>query len=175
MSPTSCHCSTPRWRGAGGGAGAGAGGNDLLSHHTGRQYRRRWGVARPCSGWERVGPPRTRHRLLPRSRGPAAPDQTTEQVERAIGRGTRTSGGGNAAPSGLSTAALQPSRAFDARPIHQVISLGPYLLRVGDLILGRASHLDAVSAYRHRTTATQPCSWQNNWYTGGPSAPVLSY
>ena len=28
----------------------------------GRQYRRRWSVSRPCSGWERVGPPRARHR-----------------------------------------------------------------------------------------------------------------
>ena len=25
------------------------------------EYRRRWGVSRPCSGWERVGPPRPRH------------------------------------------------------------------------------------------------------------------
>jgi len=64
---------------------------------------------------------------------------------------------------------------FHARPIHQVISLGPYSLRMGDLILGRTSHLDAVSAYCCRTTATQPCSWRNNWYTGGPAAPVLSY
>ena len=23
-----------------------------------KQYRRRWGVSLPCSGWERVGPPR---------------------------------------------------------------------------------------------------------------------
>jgi hypothetical protein len=25
------------------------------------QYRRRCGVSRPCSGWERVGPPRSNH------------------------------------------------------------------------------------------------------------------
>ena len=25
------------------------------------QYRRRWGVSLPCSGWERVGPPRSNH------------------------------------------------------------------------------------------------------------------
>ncbi len=26
-----------------------------------KQYRRRWGVSLPCSGWERVGPPRQNH------------------------------------------------------------------------------------------------------------------
>jgi hypothetical protein len=25
------------------------------------QYRRRWGISLPCSGWERVGPPRSNH------------------------------------------------------------------------------------------------------------------
>jgi len=24
-------------------------------------------------------------------------------------------------------------------------------------------------------TATQRCHWRDNWYTGGPSNPVLSY
>ena len=46
---------------------------------------------------------------------------------------------------------------------------------VGDLILGRASHLDAFSAYPYRTSATQRCPWRDNWHTGGPSTLVLSY
>ncbi len=46
---------------------------------------------------------------------------------------------------------------------------------VGNLILERASRLDAFSAYPDRTSATQRCPWQDNWYTGGPSIPVLSY
>ena len=28
------------------------------------QYRRRWGVSLPCSGWERVGPPRLNHQKV---------------------------------------------------------------------------------------------------------------
>ena len=79
------------------------------------------------------------------------------------------------APSALSTASLRLLPAFHGRPIHQVISLGPYSLRMGDLILRWASHLDAFSAYPHGTTATERCSWQNNSSTGGPFAPVLSY
>ena len=92
-------------------------------------------------------------------------------------RGVDASGiaGARVAPSALSTPPLQPLRAFHAGPIHQLVSLGPYSLRMGDLILGRASHLDAVSAYRDRTTAIQQCPWQDNWCTGGPTAPVLSY
>src|SRR5262245_45005956 len=79
-------------------------------------------------------------------------------------------------PSALSTASLQPLPAFHVRPIHPVVYRGPYPLEVvGNLIWAQASRLDAFSAYPDRTSATQPCSWRNNWYTGGPSIPVLSY
>ena len=64
--------------------------------------------------------------------------------------------GARVAPSALSTPRLQRLPAFHPGPIHQLVSLGPYSLRMGDLILGRASHLDAFSAYRDRTTATEP-------------------
>ena len=63
--------------------------------------------------------------------------------------------GARVAPSALSTPPLQRLPAFHVGPIHQLVSLGPYSLRMGDLILGRASHLDAFSAYRDRTTATE--------------------
>ena len=80
------------------------------------------------------------------------------------------------APSALSTASLQPSPAFHVRPIHPVICRGPYPLdAVGNLIWAEASRLDAFSAYPTRTSATQHCRWHDNWDTGGPSIPVLSY
>jgi len=80
------------------------------------------------------------------------------------------------APSVLSTAQLSPLPGVHLRPIHQVISLGPYLAHpVGGLILGWASHLDAFSAYPLRTSATGPCRGRDNPSTGGPSIPVLSY
>ena len=111
MSPTSYRCSTPRrW----------AGGSDLLSHPPRGQYRRRWGVARPCSGWERVGPPRCSHRPPVRC--------NSAQWPRAASSVAPMGGGRPAAPSGLRTAALHRSPCLHARPIHQVISLGPYPL-----------------------------------------------
>jgi hypothetical protein len=36
------------------------------------QYRRRWSVSRPCSGWERVGPLRQRHQGLTLTPSPEA-------------------------------------------------------------------------------------------------------
>jgi hypothetical protein len=50
MSPTSCHCSTPRRRRT-----------DLLSQRSYRQYLRRCDVSRPGSGWVGVVPPRSPH------------------------------------------------------------------------------------------------------------------
>ena len=41
--------------------------------------------------------------------------------------------------------------------------------------MGRASHLDAFSAYLCQTSATQRCPWRDNWHTGGLSTLVLSY
>ncbi len=79
-------------------------------------------------------------------------------------------------PSAISTAPLKLLPAVHARPIDQVVYLGPYLLgAVGTLIFGRASRLDAFSGYPSRTSATQRCPWQDNCSTGGPSVPVLSY
>ena len=79
-------------------------------------------------------------------------------------------------PSTISTATLKLSLALHVRPINQVVYLGSYPVNpVGTLIFGRASHLDAFSGYLVRTSATQRCPWRDNWYTGGPSVPVLSY
>ncbi len=55
-------------------------------------------------------------------------------------------------PSTISTAQLHPSPDFHMPPIKQVVSLRSYPVDpVGNLILRRASHLDAFSAYPDRT------------------------
>ena len=56
-------------------------------------------------------------------------------------------------PSVISTAQLNPLRDLHMPPIKRVVFPRPYLRRsgVGDLILGRGSHLDAFSAYPFRT------------------------
>ena len=55
-------------------------------------------------------------------------------------------------PSTISTARLQLSPAFHVPPIKQVVYLRSYPVDpVGNLILRRASHLDAFSAYLDRT------------------------
>ena len=55
-------------------------------------------------------------------------------------------------PSTISTARLRLSPAFHVPPIEQVVFLRSYPVDpVGNLILRRASHLDAFSAYLDRT------------------------
>ena len=58
-------------------------------------------------------------------------------------------------PSAISTAQLNTLLYLHLRPIKQVVYLRPYPLplrgRMGDLILERASHLDAFSAYPLKT------------------------
>ena len=126
-----------------------------------------------------MGPLRSRHRLLAGPRDPGFQCMRVKggkNARREIRRVARPSEGASEAPSALSIPSLRPLPAFNVGPIHQVVYLGPYSVNpMGDLILGRASHLDAFSAYRHRTTATERCPGRDNSYTGGPSAPVLSY
>jgi hypothetical protein len=79
-------------------------------------------------------------------------------------------------PSAISTAKLNALQHVHPPPINQLVLLGPYPVDlVGTLIFRRASRLDAFSGYPCRTSATQRCPWRDNWYTGGPSVPVLSY
>ena len=69
MSPTSCHCSIPRRCAVNpsvGGPLLADGKKDPLAttyfpEGLPPQYRLRWSVSRPCSGWVRVGPLRSRH------------------------------------------------------------------------------------------------------------------
>jgi hypothetical protein len=58
-------------------------------------------------------------------------------------------------PRPISTGRLNALPRLHLRPINLVVCEGPYLVDpVGDLILGRASHLDAFSAYPCRTWLT---------------------
>src|ERR1051325_5227590 len=58
-------------------------------------------------------------------------------------------------PRPISTGRLHTLPCFHLRPINLVVFEGPYrVIPVGDLILGRASHLDAFSAYPCRTWLT---------------------
>ena len=58
-------------------------------------------------------------------------------------------------PRPISTGRLNVLPRLHLRPINLVVCEGPYLVDpVGDLILGRASHLDAFSAYPCRTWLT---------------------
>ena len=61
MSPTSCHCSTPRHEGVGGGRGRGPRRPRLPGGRPPSTLRRCPG-SRPGSGWNRVGPGRSRPR-----------------------------------------------------------------------------------------------------------------
>jgi hypothetical protein len=66
MSPTSYHCSIPRRFVVNYSKLRGRGSRVVLAPadcptQLPTQYRWRWGVSRPCSGRERVGPPRLRH------------------------------------------------------------------------------------------------------------------
>ena len=51
----------------------------------------------------------------------------------------------------ISTGQLNASPHLHLRPIYQVVSLGPYALSRGELILRLASRLDAFSGYPFRT------------------------
>ena len=87
-------------------------------------------------------------------------------------------------PRPISTGRLNTLPCVHLRPIYLVVSEGPYSLRMGSLILGRASHLDAFSAYPCRTwltshaagatTGTPEVRPPRSSRTGG-SSPQASY
>jgi len=62
---------------------------------------------------------------------------------------------GNPSPRPISTGRLHTLPCFHLRPINVVVYHGPYQVDpVGNLILERASHLDAFSAYPFRRSLT---------------------
>src|SRR5581483_2833517 len=71
------------------------------------------------------------------------------------GSGTDSEREQEPSPRPISTGRLNTLPCVHLRPINLVVCEGPYLVDpVGDLILGRASHLDAFSAYLCRTWLT---------------------
>ena len=114
-----------------------------------RQYRRRWGVSRPCSGWARVGPPRPRHR------GRSAPIGVVGRLRWGIiagairgGRGPRRGGGEPLGHRHRSAARVAPRRPAARRPDRLSGALAP--LGCG------GAHLGARFALRCRQRLSRP-------------------
>ena len=127
MSPTSCHCSTPRQV---------EGRVDLRSQRATRQYHRCCAVSRPGSGWVGVGPARSSH----------APGSGVKCIVLKCDLARITSRTSAGKPSPVRLARLYRSPGLQLRPLHPVISRGAYQPKaVSALILGGHSHLDAVS------------------------------
>ena len=135
MSPTSCHCSTPRceWR------------TDLVSQRSYRQYLRRCRVSRPGSGWNGVGPRRFAHATGSGASAECVGRGTSHQA--TIHRGSsRREALVHAHPS------PPPLTGPPARAACPVISWGTYPpIAASALILRRISHLDAFSGSCCRT------------------------
>ena len=54
-------------------------------------------------------------------------------------------------PRPISTGQLHTLLHFHLRPIYHIVYVGPYFFRMGDLILGGVSRLDAFSVYHVHT------------------------
>ena len=133
MSPTSYHCSTPRygWR------------TDLVSHTATVQYLQRWCVSRPGSGWDGVGPHRFMH-----ANG-SERSLTRAHLQHCVSSRTRSS-----SREALSHAHWSPPHVTmrPAPAALPVVFWGPYLtFSVSTFILGGISHLDAFSGSYVRT------------------------
>ena len=81
---------------------------------------------------------------------------------------------GSSSPRSISIGQLNTLLCLHLRPIKLVVCKWPYPF-------GGISNLEASFTLRcfqrlsKPHTATQLCSWRNNWCTGGASVPVLSY
>ena len=76
----------------------------------------------------------------------------------------------------ISIGQLNALRRLHLRPIDVVVFDGPSGgLRPGRPRLEVRFPLRCFQRLSSPDTATQRCHWRDNWYTGGPSNPVLSY
>ena len=81
-----------------------------------------------------------------------------------------------ASPRPISTSQLHPLRGFHSWPINPIVSRGPYPRKGGGRPhLGTSFPLRCLQRLSLPNIANQPCPWQDNWHTRGPSVPVLSY
>ena len=105
------------------------------------KYHRRRCVSLPCSEWERVVPHRHSHRK-----------GETKEKENELGRNFERDTRNRSSPRPIRTGQLNTLPCLHLRPINLVFFQESYSVkRMGDLILGTASHLDAFSAYPHPT------------------------
>ena len=158
MSPTSCHCSTPRHAARRSDAGM-CPQRPRLPRGRPRSTLRRCSGSRPGSGWVRVGPLRSRPRAHPNVVSSAAflvPVPSSQVTDRS----DRTAPTTNVSPSGESLHSLRPlGRVSSSRlpavhltPINPVVSRGsPRLCALGCLVLEGDSRLDAFSGSPVRT------------------------
>ena len=75
----------------------------------------------------------------------------------------------------ISTAPLSPSRGVHARPINLVVFQGSFPFTGRKPHLGVGFALRCLQRFSRPDLATQRCTGRHNWYTLGPSIPVLSY
>ena len=75
----------------------------------------------------------------------------------------------------ISIGPLHTSRYFHSRPIYLVIFKGSYQLSLEKLHLKAGFTLRCFQRLSFPDVATQLYAWRHNWYTIGPSTPVLSY
>ncbi len=77
--------------------------------------------------------------------------------------------------SAVRTGRLRRSLAVHSRPIDLVVFQEPSHLRAGNLVLKRASRLDAFSRLSFPDLATLRCPERDSRYTRGRSSSILSY
>ncbi len=83
---------------------------------------------------------------------------------------------GTAKLSRISTARLNALLRLHLRPIKLVVSQrAPVAEATWGSHLGVGFPLRCFQRLSRPDMATQRCPWRDNWYTRGPSTPVLSY
>ena len=75
----------------------------------------------------------------------------------------------------ISIGPLHTSRYFHSRPIYLVVFKGSYQLALEKPHLKAGFTLRCFQRLSFPDVATQLYAWRHNWYTIGPSTPVLSY
>ena len=82
----------------------------------------------------------------------------------------------SSSPRSISIGQLNTLLCLHLRPIKLVVCKWPYQLEVGGISnLEVGFTLRCLQRLSNPYAATQLCTWQYNWCTGGTSDPVLSY
>ena len=78
-------------------------------------------------------------------------------------------------PRPISDSQLHTLLYFHLCPIYLMFSKGSYRIPPGISHLKGGFTLRCLQRLSRPDSATQLCHWYDNWCTGGPSSPVLSY